>query len=183
MNICEKIDKSLDILFNMLLLCLILSSCSSLFDFEAEENETSLLWIREESQFVSYVVEDGMVFWEYEFCFENETPYNLTISTLGISLLENQTSGWVSHQNLFICEGINGQRKVEIEAGQKIIYRVTFSGESLGGEPDVGNLFPQHVTFIVDSSDEGLKTGDEALSRVQRGGFVAPYSTGDGSLC
>lgn len=147
-----KQNKAVLTLFSLLLtICLI--SCAVMPDSTKDDDTASLVWVREESRYISHTVQDDFVWVEYELCYENESDFDMHVSTnglasLGIILSEKQTAGWIEHQEVFFCEEINGQKGLEIKAGQKIQFRARFCGKHLGGEPDEDNMFPMEVGFF-----------------------------------
>lgn len=144
-----KRNKAAVILY-ILLFTLCLMACTVTPGSVEGNNTTSLVWVREESRYISHTVQDDVVWVEYELCYENETDSDIHVSTsgiasLGIILSEKQTAGWIEHQEIFFCNEINGQKGLEIKAGQKIHFRALFCGKYLGGEPGEDNMIPMDV--------------------------------------
>ena len=117
-----------------------------IYDESQMNKEPALSWVKEETRFISYSVDENKVFFTYELCFENHTEWEITIYSVGISLSKKQTQGWLKHENSY-GEKLDNKYTAVIPAGQKCNVTVTFEGEYLGGEPPTANLQPKKLTL------------------------------------
>ena len=141
------------------------SACSYSTNSCSKNDEASgFHWVREESCFLDYTISKNTISFRYLFCFENNTEYDIYVSSLDADFSPKELDGWIEHE----CGTLYGDIEpkgsgITVRSGEKANIIVVFEGKYLGGEVTTDLSIPIHVVCvqrIVNTS----RTEDGSLS-------------------